>query len=116
MVAIKDMEMPKDCMECMFCNHIKSNDYGTYGDCAILGDKERMNLLLHQKHSDCPLIDIEERKVGKWLYDKTSQNWRCSVCNETPKTMGFCGTSDFMKKEFTFCNHCGAKMRGAENG
>jgi hypothetical protein len=59
---------------------------------------------------------VEERKVGKWIYDKASQNWRCSVCNETPKTMGFCGTSDFMEKEFTFCNHCGAEMRGAENG
>ena len=58
MVVIKDMEMPCDCMECMFCNHRKSNDYGSYGDCAILGDNEQMNLLLHQKHPDCPLVDI----------------------------------------------------------
>lgn len=58
MVAIKEMEMPSDCMGCMFCNHIKNDDYGSYGDCAILGDKERMNLLLHQKHSDCPLVGI----------------------------------------------------------
>ena len=56
------------------------------------------------------------RKVGKWIYDKAIQNWRCSVCNKTPKTMGFCGTSDFMEKEFTFCNHCGAEMRGSESG
>jgi hypothetical protein len=58
MVAIKDMEMPSDCMECAFCNHRKNNDYGSYGDCAILGDNERMNLLLHQKHPDCPLVEI----------------------------------------------------------
>jgi uncharacterized protein with PIN domain len=59
---------------------------------------------------------LEKRKVGKWIYDKKSQNWRCSVCNETPKTLGYVGTADFMEKEFAFCNHCGAKMRGAENG
>lgn len=60
-------------------------------------------------------LDEEVRKVGKWIYDKTIQNWRCSVCNETPKTLGYVGTSDFMEKEFTFCNHCGAEMVGAEN-
>lgn len=58
MIGIKGMEMPNDCMKCNFCNHIKSNDYGTYGDCVILGDNERMNLLLHQKHTDCPLVEI----------------------------------------------------------
>lgn len=56
------------------------------------------------------------RKVGKWIYDKTSQNWRCSECNETPKTLGYVGTADFMEKEFVFCNHCGAEMRGSEDG
>lgn len=58
MIGIKGMEMPSDCAECPFCNHLKPNDYGSYGDCAILGDKERMNLLLHEKHFDCPLTEI----------------------------------------------------------
>lgn len=59
MIAIKGMEMPSECMECMFCNHIKNNDYSLrYGDCAILGDGEIMNLLLHRKHTDCPLVEI----------------------------------------------------------
>lgn len=61
-------------------------------------------------------LDEEVRKVGKWVYDKTIQNWRCSICNETPKTLGYVGTSDFMEKEFKFCNHCGTEMRGSENG
>ena len=47
-------------------------------------------------------------KTGHWIYD--SYNWRCSECNETPKTMGYVGTADFMTKHFKFCNHCGAKM------
>ena len=55
------------------------------------------------------------RKVGKWIYDKASQNWRCSECNETPKTMGYVGTADFMAEHFRFCNHCGIEMVGAEN-
>lgn len=59
MIAIKGIKMPSECMECMFCNHIKNNDYGLcYGDCAIFGDGEIMNLLLHRKHSDCPLVEI----------------------------------------------------------
>lgn len=58
------------------------------------------------------LPNVEERKMGKWIYDKDSQNWRCSECNETPKTLGYVGTADFMEKEFAFCNHCGAKMDG----
>lgn len=73
MVAIKNMEMPKDCMECMFCNHIKSNDYGTYGECAILGDNERMNLLLHQKHSYCPLVEITEQDIVKPYLNKIKE-------------------------------------------
>jgi len=52
------------------------------------------------------------RPKGEWKYDKTIQNWRCSKCNETPKTLGFVGTKEFMTEHFKFCNHCGADMRG----
>lgn len=54
------------------------------------------------------------RPKGKWIYDKTIQNWRCSECNETPKTLGFVGTADFMVEHFRFCNHCGAEMESEE--
>lgn len=52
------------------------------------------------------------RPKGEWKYDKTIQNWRCSKCNETPKTLGYVGTKEFMTEHFKFCNHCGADMRG----
>ena len=110
MIAIKDMEMPSDCYDCPFAKNKRTNDYGSFCECGILEDYETTNLYEHSKHPNCPLVEIEERKVGKWIYDKTSQNWRCSKCNETPKTLGYVGTSDFMEKEFTFCNHCGAEM------
>lgn len=50
------------------------------------------------------------RRKGHWIYDETLENWRCSKCNETPKTMGYTGTADFMAEHFKFCNHCGAEM------
>ena len=83
--------------------------------CAITEEELNDNYTLEHRHPNCPLVVVQERKVGKWIYNKAIHNWQCSVCNETPKTMGFCGTSDFMEKEFAFCNHCGAEMRGAED-
>lgn len=53
-------------------------------------------------------------KVGRWIYDKNIDNWKCSECGETPKTMGYCGSADFMTKHFKYCNHCGAKMQEVE--
>ena len=50
----------------------------------------------------------QEPKTGHWIYD--NYNWRCSECNETPKTLGYVGTADFMTEHFKFCNHCGARM------
>ncbi len=60
------------------------------------------------------LPNVEERKVGKWIYNNGIQNWECSECGETPKTLGYVGTSLFMTEHFKFCNHCGAEMRGVE--
>lgn len=53
-------------------------------------------------------VTPQEPKTGHWIYDNFI--WRCSECNETPKTMGYVGTADFMTEHFKFCNHCGAKM------
>lgn len=53
-------------------------------------------------------------RKGHWIYDETIENWRCSKCNETPKTMGYVGTADFMAEHFRFCNHCGAKMESED--
>ena len=111
MVAIKGLSMPKYCNDCDFvadsmgyCERAKEQipNYDFYSE-------------TNERPDFCPLTETEDRKVGKWVYDKASQNWRCSVCNETPKTLGYVGTSDFMEKEFVFCNHCGAGMVGADN-
>ena len=112
MVAIKDMEMPKSCSNCDFCVEDKYADM----TCVLLGSEwEETDYNDNHIDENCPLVEIEERKVGKWIYDKTSQNWRYSECNETPKTLGYVGTSAFMKEHFEFCNHCGAEMKGTED-
>ena len=49
-------------------------------------------------------------RKGHWIYDNIVNNWRCDKCGETPKTMGYVGTADFMSEHFRFCNHCGARM------
>lgn len=52
------------------------------------------------------LIDIAETmepKRGEW-YDKGSLSCRCSNCG--------CKAN----KEYSFCPHCGADMRGREDG
>lgn len=53
---------------------------------------------------------IPQPKMGRWIYDKNIENWRCSECGETPKTRGYCGSANFMEEHFKYCNHCGAKM------
>ena len=54
---------------------------------------------------------VQPSRKWHWIYDETLENWRCSKYNETPKTMGYVGTADFMAEHFKFCNHCGADMR-----
>lgn len=55
---------------------------------------------------------VYARPQGEWIYDDILNNWKCSLCGETPKTIGYVGTALFMHNEFKFCNHCGAKMIG----
>lgn len=110
MVAIKGMEMPKDCKKCPLM--------GTDGN-----TKDLLNPMMcvaiwattHEiKHcvegkilDDCPLVEIEERKVGKLkaIDDTHSQ---CSECGAT-----FCITSSD-EWEVSYCPNCGAEMRGSE--
>ena len=46
--------------------------------------------------------DVVERKRGEW-YDRGSMSCRCSNCG--------CKST----KEYNFCPHCGADMRGRED-
>ena len=105
MVAI-NIEMPKNCVECDR-KGIRNNCRLIFDGCANCG-----------RHPNCPLVEIEERKVGKWicvhhLENKiTYDSWKCSECqhdfNSEEESM-----VDF--DEYKFCPNCGADMRGSEN-
>jgi len=56
------------------------------------------------------LPPVKPQRMGHWIYDDIANNWRCSECGETPKTLGYCGTADFMAEHFRYCNHCGIRM------
>ena len=58
----------------------------------------------------------QKLKTGHWIYDRNIENWRCSECGETPKTLGYCGTADFMAEHFKHCNHCGIRMVEPQEG
>ena len=81
-------------------------------------DEDKLKEIVHteviDKIKSGELVLKEERPQGEWIYDDLFNNWKCSVCGECPKTIGYVGDHDFMKEHFKFCNHCGADMRGAE--
>ena len=83
------------------------NHAETYEDVRVkMGFKVSASLI--NNRNNLPPVTPQDSRKGHWIYDNF--NWRCSECNETPKTMGYVGTADFMTEHFKFCNHCGARM------
>ena len=98
MVAIKDMEMPSCCGLCE--RYLRTCEY-------------RFENAQTKRHPDCPLVEIEERKQGEWILheeNSASSSYHCSVCNRLINVLWSEELSDY-----PFC-HCGAEMRGEENG
>lgn len=115
MVAIKDFGMPSCCENC----NINKFDYlGSQGtahwNCAIT--ENECEDYENKRNSDCPLVDIEERKAGKWINKSHKSGCgilfvasECTCCRK--KTLFNCD-----ELLYNYCPNCGADMRGAENG
>ena len=63
---------------------------------------------------------LEERKVGKWILNDNQgvqavgyKTYHCSECNREISSK-YHGKISLLK-EYPYC-HCGAEMKGAENG
>ena len=98
MVVIKDFEMPKSCKECKD----KRIDHITFELCLRTG-RNVVDCKNH-RHCDCPLVEIEERKKGKWVDIHDKEEWygdqyRCSLCGKVTIDNGL------------YCPNCGADMR-----
>lgn len=55
MIQIRDMELPKRCIECKVCVNQKTNDYGSYGICLL--QNKNVNCLSWSRDEDCPLVE-----------------------------------------------------------
>ena len=104
MVGI-NMEMPNNCYDCyrnMYC--IVGIDGGWRLDKRVEG---------------CPLVEIEERKVGKWIIDDEEHGriWHCHCSNCKKDPQDYIGGSEnwWLVRLPDYCPCCGAEMRGAEN-
>lgn len=112
MVAIKDMEMPKACV-----TYTSEND--NYTSCPFYKIcEQRETIKTNYKPTDCPLVEIEERKVGYWrpVYQGDEIiDYRCSNCD-------FGSTFGKGTYGMNYCNNCGSynqsiiEKQGSENG
>ena len=117
MVAIKDMEMPNECAYCVFC----TNNW----KCILLNKRANNIVGYHAKLSDCPLVEIEEHKIGEWVIDDYEEmnhitrvyRAHCSLCKKDPLNFVYGTESWFTYKHKLprFCPNCGADMKGDEN-
>lgn len=92
MVAIKDFGMPSCCATCFYdrCEHKK--------DAFIRYSKEDFSI-----PSDCPLAEIEERKVGKWILSRPGI-YTCSICGlDTP-------AGEVNHQGYEYCPKCGNRL------
>jgi len=106
MVAIKETSMPKYCNDCDFV--IDSMGYCERANEQIPNydffseTNERPNF--------CPLVEIEERKHGKWEHDK--------LFGECAYVCSFCHTiwTSSEIENMHYCPTCGAEMINTERG
>lgn len=58
---------------------------------------------------------FEEQPKGKWIFNKYNV-WECSCCGGNPHAgTGYVPSIPMMKKQWKFCNLCGAQMGVDDN-
>lgn len=120
MVAIKGLKMPIECKKCRLMGTDGNPRYTVSPNMCIAiwaVTHETKHCVGGKILDECPLVEIDERKTGKWIkYEKEfteSGTYRqikrpvieCSICHE--KIAGHIG---IMK----YCPNCGAEMEGEE--
>lgn len=80
MLAVKEINIPKNCEECKFCINQKTNDYGSFGECLL--QKSEVNCLRSSRDTDCPLVEIVTCKDCKYNYEDTCDFDGLEVCDD----------------------------------
>jgi hypothetical protein len=119
MVGIKDLKMPSCCMNCELTYH----DEAMNRRCSKT--KHVVEFNFNERADNCPLVEIEERKVGKWVYKKLGVRTFgivCSNCNRTCYEEQNVGSLEEFKRDIErimrernvtldkYCCHCGTEM------
>lgn len=116
MVAIKDFGIPSCCVNCDMCtsdNPLPKDENRGY--CHVT--QKSITNIYDERPSDCPLVEIEERKVGKWLVKDNGNGGKyveCPFCGALAPCTEFADRTVW--KYSKFCYDCGNELRGAENG
>lgn len=106
MIAIKDMEMPRACTEVIETQNEKGWVDSSIKNCPLYNVcKHRETIKTNYKPTDCPLLETEERKHGKWEHDK--------LFGECAYVCSFCHTiwTSSEIENMHYCPTCGAEMR-----
>lgn len=108
-ILVKGMGMPKTCNECKFFaweqiigNYCAVDENITYH--AVL---DGLNVC-YERNGECPIIEAEPVKHGRWIYDNQFHWYRAS-CSEC----GYKRVTDIKAEKWNdwhYCPHCGAKM------
>ena len=78
--------------------------------CRACNNADEMDIIC-----DIPAADVQPVKRGKWVYYKNNGIWdihKCTVCG-TPFELPM---EVVPSSVFCYCPHCGADMRGEDNG
>ena len=97
-ILIKGMGLPRNCEVCPL----------NFYECALL-EKSSEEIMQYFggdcRHPDCPLLEAQERKRGKWIVMNDEYVDACK-CSE-------CGCIEYFNKgwkRFNFCPNCGAEI------
>ena len=112
-VIVKGMKMPDCCASCPLLEYDEFAIDG-YKDhwCNALDIGMSIDELPEGRRKDCPLVDEEPVKCGKWVDDAMGV-LRCSECKtQAPWKYG----RDYIDYRWkaNYCPNCGADMRGEE--
>lgn len=120
-MVVINMEIPKGCQHCKFFRkHAFGNglDYSYSCDLGATDFPMPWIRQMEERAKDCPLIEIKERKQGKWLSaEEYALKIGAEVTEDIKKSLykfcPFCEQTVFMERNY--CPNCGAEMKGEKN-